>query len=62
MPSDGRRYGRVTEVVSWRVKAGRRDVFSAEKRTACDQFVRENNGKIDGIKLRVVPPNRAGRR
>lgn len=50
------------EVVSWRVKAGKRDVFSSEKRSACDQFVRDHGGKIDGVKLRVVPPNRGGRR
>jgi len=62
MPSDARAGGRCTAIVSWRVKAGKKDVFSSEKRGACDEFVRRNGGKVGGVKLRLVPPNRAGRR
>ncbi len=43
--------------MNWRVKAGKREVFSAEKKLACTAFIREHGGKLDGVKLRLIPPN-----
>jgi hypothetical protein len=45
MPSD-RHHGRGrSAIVNWRVKAGKREVFSAEKRGACETFIRERGGE-----------------
>jgi hypothetical protein len=57
MPSD--KYGGRgrSAIVNWRVKAGNREVFSAEKKNTCAKFIRDNGGKMDGKKLRLIPPN-----
>ncbi len=55
MPSDkhgGRGRG---AIVNWRVKAGRKEVFSAEKKQACEIWMRDNASKYRDLKL--VPPN-----
>lgn len=44
-------------IVNWRVKAGKRDVFDSAKKIDCEEFIRENKGKIGGIKLKLVSPN-----
>jgi hypothetical protein len=57
MPSDrigGRGRG---SIVKWRVKAGKKEVFLAEKKIDCEEFIRTHNGKLDGKKLRLIPPN-----
>ena len=62
MPSD-KHHGRGrSAIVNWRVKAGNREVFSDPSKTKCETFVRENGGKLDGNKLRLIPPNKAGHR
>ncbi len=61
MPSD-KHHGRGrSSIVSWRVKAGNREVFSAEKEGACDAWVRENQ-KLYRNRLRVIPPNKQGKK
>ncbi len=57
MPSDLRGGRGRSAIVSWRVKAGKREVFSAEKKIACTVFIRDHGGKLDGVKLRLIPPN-----
>ncbi len=62
MPSD-RHGGRGrSAIVAWRVKAGNREVFAAEKRIDCAVFIRKHGGKLEGVKLRLIPPNKAGHR
>jgi hypothetical protein len=57
MPSD-RRGGRGRSAIyNWRVKAGNREVFGDPTKLKCEQFIRENGGKVDGKKLRLIPPN-----
>lgn len=56
MPSDkmgGR--GRMS-IVKWRVKAGNVEVFSAEKRVDCVNYIRKNP-KHGGVKCRLIRPN-----
>lgn len=57
MPS-ARRGGRGRSAIpDWRVKAGNREVFSDSVKSKCEQFIRDNGGKVDGKKLRLIPPN-----
>lgn len=57
MPSP-RRGGRGRSAIAdWRVKAGRREVFFSAKKTDCTTFIRSHDGKIDGVNLRLIPPN-----
>ncbi len=44
-------------IYNWRVKAGNREVFSSPKKFDCEIFIRAANGKVDGKKLRLIPPN-----
>ena len=39
----------------WRVKAGKRDVFTHEKKGECERWLREHASEYQG--LRLVPPN-----
>lgn len=56
MPSDQKRGGRRTAIYNWRVKAGKKDVFSDEKKLKCEIFIREHQHEHTK-KLRLVPPN-----
>lgn len=44
-------------IYEWRVKAGNKEVFSHATKFKCTQFIRENNGKLNGVKLKLIPPN-----
>jgi hypothetical protein len=56
MPSD-RRGGRGRgSIVNWRVKCGKKEVFSKPMKVDCTTFIRENQKKYDK-KLRLIPPN-----
>ncbi len=58
MPSDKvGRSGRRNAIHNWRVKAGKKEVYSREKKIDCEQFIRDNNGRLNGKKLRLIPPN-----
>lgn len=48
-----------SSIPQWRVKAGNKEVFADFVKQKCEIFIRENNGKIDGKKLRLIPPNRS---
>lgn len=53
-----RRGGRGRSAIyDWRVKAGNREVFADPVKSKCEQFIREKGGKLDGVKLRLIPPN-----
>lgn len=57
MPS-AKRGGRGRSAIpGWRVKAGNKEVFAAETKFKCEQWIRSNDGKLDGKKLRLIPPN-----
>jgi len=57
MPSP-RRGGRGRNAIpDWRVKAGRREVFSSGKKIDCTTYIRSHDGKLDGVRLRLIPPN-----
>lgn len=57
MPS-ARRGGRGrSSIPDWRVKAGNREVFADPVKMKCEQWIRNHGGKLDGQKLRLVPPN-----
>lgn len=57
MPSD-RMGSRGREAIyNWRVKAGKKEVFSDAVKHKCVEFVRANGGKLNGFKLRLIPPN-----
>lgn len=58
MPSDGRGGRGRNRIVNWRVKAGNREVFSDQVKMRCEVFIRSWDGKMDGKKLRLIPPNR----
>ena len=47
-------------IYDWRVKAGKREVFSAPKKQTCEIWIRDNQASYtaDGhTKLRLIPPN-----
>lgn len=44
-------------IPQWRVKAGKREVYSGPSKFMCEQWIRERNGKLNGVKLRLIPPN-----
>ena len=46
-----------SSIPQWRVKAGNKEVFSDFVKQKCEIFIRENKGKVNGIKLRLIPPN-----
>lgn len=57
MPSD-RRGGRGRSAIcNWRVKAGGREVFSDPVKHVCERWIRERGGKLEGVSLRLIPPN-----
>jgi hypothetical protein len=62
MPSDKHGSRGRSAIVNWRVKAGNKDVFSFPQKMACEEFIRKNGGKLNGQKLRLVPPNASGKR
>ena len=64
MPSDSHgASGRRHSIVNWRVLEGRREVFSDYQKLQCEIYIRDHKGKGErGEKLRLIPPNRAGRR
>lgn len=43
-------------IPTWRVKAGKKDVFAGTK-GQCTEYIRQH-GKLDGVALRIVPPNK----
>jgi hypothetical protein len=45
-------------IYDWRVKAGKKEVYADPLKLKCEIFMRENGGKLDGRKLRLIPPNR----
>ena len=57
MPSDVKGGRGRSAIYNWRVKAGNREVFSDPVKGKCKDFIRENKGKKDGVKLRLIPPN-----
>lgn len=57
MPSDVRGGRGRSAIYNWRVKAGSREVFSDAVKSKCAQFIRDHGGKVDGKKLRLIPPN-----
>lgn len=44
-------------IYNWRVKAGNREVFSDPVKSRAATWIREHGGKLDGVKLRLIPPN-----
>jgi hypothetical protein len=56
MPSDKRSGGRRTAIYKWRVKHGKKDVFSDEKKVNCEIFIREHQSEYK-YKLKLIPPN-----
>jgi len=57
MPSDVRGGRGRSAIYNWRVKAGNREVFSAPTKGSCSEWVRQQGGKLDGKKLRLIQPN-----
>lgn len=56
MPSD-KHHGRGRSAIyNWRVKAGKKDVFSDGKKMNCEIFIKEHKSEYK-VKLRLVPPN-----
>lgn len=58
MPSATVHGGRRTQIPIWRVKAGKKDIFGSTRKFDCEIFIRDNKGKLDGVKLRLIPPNK----
>lgn len=57
MPSATRGGRGRSSIPQWRVKAGKHEVFSGNTKQQCEIFIRDNGGKLDGKKLRLIPPN-----
>lgn len=57
MPSDKHGGRGRSAIYNWRVKAEKKEVFSHPVKLKCEEFIRINNGKIDGKKLRLIAPN-----
>lgn len=57
MPGNRVRGGRRTAIHNWRVLAGKKEVYSREKKIDCENFIRANKGKLDGVTLRLIRPN-----
>jgi len=57
MPSDkkSRTRGR-TAIYNWRVKCGKKEVFSDPQKGNCAQWMRDNAERFTG-KLCLIPPN-----
>ena len=47
--------------MNWRVKCGNKEVFSDPVKMKCEEFIRDAGGKVDGVKCRLIPPNKAGK-
>ncbi len=62
MPSDTKGGRGRSAIVDWRVKAGKKEVFSDPKKATCEQWIRDHGGKKDGVKLRLIAPNPKGKR
>jgi hypothetical protein len=56
MPSDIRGGRGRSAIYNWRVKCGKKEVFSDPVKIVCSTFVRENKKKFNQ-KLKLVPPN-----
>lgn len=39
------------------LKSENKKVFSSEKKINCQKFIRNNSGKLNGKKLKLIPPN-----
>lgn len=46
-----------SSIPQWRVKAGNKEVFADFVKQKCEIFIREHGGKLNGKKLRLIPPN-----
>jgi hypothetical protein len=57
MPSDVHGGRGRSAIYNWRVKAGNKEVFSDPVKLKCEQFIRENGGKVNGKKCRLIQPN-----
>jgi len=57
MPSDKMGGRGRSAIYNWRVKTGNKEVFSANQKNICEKFIRDNDGKMNGKKLRLIPPN-----
>jgi hypothetical protein len=57
MPSDKHGGRGRSAIYNWRVKAGNKEVFSDPVKSKCAEFIRKNDGKYDGKKCRLIPPN-----
>ena len=57
MPSDVRGGRGRSAIYNWRVKAGKREVFSDPVKSVCATWIRDHGGKHNGHKLRLIPPN-----
>lgn len=44
-------------IYNWRVKAGKKEVFSDPKKQNCKQYIMDHKGKLEGVKLRLIEPN-----
>lgn len=44
-------------IYDWRVKAGKRQVYSNPVKMKCKEFIRDNGGKLNGLRLKLIPPN-----
>jgi hypothetical protein len=56
MPSDIKRGGRRTQIYSWRVKDGNKEIFSDVQKFKCEQFMRDNKKEFHN--MRLIPPNK----
>lgn len=59
MPSDMRGGRGRSAIYNWRVKCGKKEVFSHPKKVECRNFIRDNEGKtiLFRYKLRLIQPN-----
>ncbi len=58
MPSDKRGGRGRSAIYNWRVKAGKKEVFSDPVKQKCKDYVRDHDGKGEnGEKLKLIPPN-----
>lgn len=58
MPSDTMGGRGRSAIYNWRVKVGNKEVYSDPVKNKCEQFIRDNNGKLNGKKLRLISPNK----
>lgn len=60
MPSDMRGGQGRSAICNWRVKCGKKEVFSHERKMKCREFIRDNESSkiLFPHKLRLIPPNK----